>query len=114
MFANNITTGSVVMFNSRVGRVEATVQQHAPSYKLGWEYFSGPASWYPDEPSMVGNFGRAIGTKAKMVYFPLWYPALIFALAGVGVLRFRRQFSIRSALIATTVVAALIAVAVIL
>ena len=41
------------------------------------------------------------------VYFPLWYPALIFSLAGVGVLRFRRRFSIRSALIAVSVVAAL-------
>jgi hypothetical protein len=39
---------------------------------------------------------------------PLWYPALIFALAGVATLRFRRQFSIRSALIAVSVVAALL------
>ena len=40
------------------------------------------------------------------VYFPLWYPALIFALAGVGVLRIRRHFSIRSTLVSTTIVAA--------
>ena len=40
--------------------------------------------------------------------FPLWYPALIFALVGVGVLRFRRQFSIRSALICVSVVAVLL------
>ena len=49
-----------------------------------------------------------------MTYFPLWYAALLFALAGVAVLRFRRQFSICSALITPTVVAALIAMAVIL
>jgi hypothetical protein len=54
------------------------------------------------------------GGSGIAVYFPLWYPALIFALSGVGVLRFRRQFSIRTALVATTVVAALVAMAVIL
>jgi hypothetical protein len=52
-----------------------------------------------------GMFGSASQIGG---YFPLWYPALIFALAGVGVLRFRRQFSIRSALIVVTVVAALL------
>ena len=46
--------------------------------------------------------------------FPIWYPALVFALAGVGVLRVSRRFSVRTALIATTVVAALIGMAVIL
>jgi hypothetical protein len=50
---------------------------------------------------MFGQFGRS-------VYFPLWYPALVFALAGVAALRFRRQFSIRSALITVSVVAALL------
>ena len=44
-----------------------------------------------------------------MYFLPLWYPALVFALAGIGVIRFRRQFSIRSALIAFAVVAALLA-----
>ena len=59
------------------------------------------------------NFSQP--TRGRYVcHFPLWYPALIFALACVGVLRFRRQFTIRSALVATTVVAALIGMAVIL
>jgi hypothetical protein len=49
-----------------------------------------------------GRFG-AIGPA---IFFPLWYPALIFAIAGVAALRFRRQFSIRSALIAVSVAAA--------
>ena len=53
----------------------------------------------------AGVFGR----RGRKIYFPLWYPALVFALAGVGVIRFRRQFSIRSALIAFAVVAALLA-----
>jgi hypothetical protein len=48
------------------------------------------------------------GTTHGRVHFPLWSPALIFALAGVAALRFRRQFSIRSALICVSVVAALL------
>ena len=58
--------------------------------------------------------GKAFGYSPRRVYFPLWYPALIFALTGVAVLRFRRQFSIRSALIGLTVVAALLGIAAIL
>ena len=61
----------------------------------------------------VSDGGRFVLTR-RGVYFPLWYPALIFALAGVGVLRFRRQFSIRSALICVSVVAALLGMAVVL
>ncbi|QDT74518.1 hypothetical protein [Lacipirellula limnantheis] len=56
--------------------------------------------------------GRVFGlTKTGGTYWaflPLWYPALIFALAGVGVIRFRRQFSIRSASICVSVVALLL------
>jgi hypothetical protein len=51
-----------------------------------------------------GIFGRT----GQSIYFPLWYPALVFALAGVAALRVRRHFSIRSALIAVSVVAALL------
>jgi hypothetical protein len=47
-------------------------------------------------------------------YFPLWYPALIFALAGIGALRLGRRFTLRAAIIATTVVAGLLGMAVIL
>ena len=57
------------------------------------------------EDGLFGHGNRAI-------FSPLWYPALIFALAGVAALRFRRQFSIRSALVAVTVVAALLGMAV--
>ena len=51
---------------------------------------------------------RMFSLRGRTVKFPLWYPALIFALAGVGVLRFRRQFSIRTALICVSVVAVLL------
>ena len=55
--------------------------------------------------------GAAEGLFAR---FPLWYAALVFALAGVGFLYLGPRFTIRSALVATTVVAALIGMAVIL
>jgi len=52
------------------------------------------------------------GARSRYIYFPLWYPALIFALAGVAALRLGRRFTIRSAIIATTVVASLLGIAV--
>ena len=61
----------------------------------------------------VANFSQPCGGR-YWCYFPLWYPAIIFALAGVAVLRLSRQFSIRSALITTTVLATLIGMTVIL
>ena len=48
----------------------------------------------------------------RAVSCPLWYPALIFSLAGVGALRLGRRFTIRSAIIATTIVAGLLGMAV--
>lgn len=48
------------------------------------------------------------GDDGMSVRFPLWYASLAFALVGMGVLRLRRQFSIRSALIGLAVVAALL------
>ena len=62
----------------------------------------------------TGGQQCSFGRTRTGVHFPVWYPALIFAIAGVAALRFRRQFSIRSALIATTVVAALIGMAAVL
>lgn len=46
--------------------------------------------------------------------FPLWYAAIVFAVFGVGFIYLGPRFSIRSALVATTVLAALIAMAVVL
>ena len=50
--------------------------------------------------------------SGEFVFFPLWYPALTFALAGVAALRLGRRFTLRSAIIATTVVAAILGMAV--
>ena len=58
--------------------------------------------------SRPGHFGM----RRSGVYFPLWYPALIFALAGVAAQRLGRRFTLRSAIIATTVVAGLLGMAV--
>ena len=55
-----------------------------------------------------GVFGFSPDRGFNTVHFPIWYPALVFALAGVGALRIGQRFTIRSALIATTVVAALL------
>ena len=41
------------------------------------------------------HYSRGLfGATSESIYFPIWYAALIFALAGVAALRFRRQFSI--------------------
>ncbi len=64
--------------------------------------------------STVGETSKRFFTGNLGYYFPLWYPALIFALAGVAALRLGRRFTLRSALIATTVVAGLLGMAVIL
>ena len=78
-------------------------------------FVTEPRNEFADEHLQfkLRELGR-FGTTETALHFPLWYPALILALAGVGVLRFRRQFSIRSALIATTVIASLVGLAVIL
>ena len=75
---------------------------------IDWAVRSRPISKTLRVPKPASSFG----TKDDNAYFPLWYPALIFALAGVAALRFRRQFSIRAALITVSVVAALLGIAV--
>ena len=67
------------------------------------------STMFDEDMARQGQFGSI---SSLGPYFPLWYPALIFALAGVAALRFRRQFSIRSALIAVSVVVALLGMAV--
>ena len=69
-----------------------------------------------DKNSFVAKYGYFLavehGGDGKGVFFPIWHPALIFALAGVGALKFGRRFTLRSPIIATTVVAALLGMAV--
>ena len=51
------------------------------------------------------RFGSEMG-RAEFS-FPLWYPALVFALAAVAAIRIRR-FTLRSALVGMSVVAPLL------
>ena len=60
------------------------------------------------------EYPRQFGIEGRKVYFPHWYPALVFALAGVATRRLGRRFTLRSAIIATTVVAELLGMAVVL
>jgi hypothetical protein len=88
-----------------VGKVEGFFASLFPEFT----YLTSPQNpWNVEQARLRGNTEGYFRVSANEVSFPLWYPALIFALAGVGVLRFRRQFSIRSALVAVTVVAALL------
>ena len=61
----------------------------------------------PDEGTRKFGFGE------RMVYFPTWYPALVFALAAVAAIRMRR-FTLRSAIVGTSVVALLLGMVVVL
>ena len=74
-----------------------------------WRLWPQPIDeWRTEEFKQIvarnGAFGIIYPDEA---YFPLWYPALVFALASVGILRLNR-FTLRTALIATTIVAALL------
>ena len=98
---------------------ERSPNLNRPPFKLDWQYSSRPVMAMKVRRSQMAPLFERHGIfwlsiEDGMAYLPLWYPAFLFALAGVAVLRFRRQFSICSALITTTVVAALIAMAVIL
>ena len=76
-------------------------------------YVTEPRNAYYDAnlQTKLGELGR-FGASETELHFPLWYPALIFALAGIASLRLGRRFTIRSAIIATTVVAGMLGVAV--
>ena len=121
---NNVPQKHYLSFFSIRGMLEAKFIEHSPSYSGGWTHYSSPTEtaedMYPDiqtRERFGGWDAREAGvtkTRALMIWFPLWYPALIFALAGVGVLRLNRRFTLRSAIIATAVVAGLLGMAVIL
>ena len=66
-----------------------------------------------NNPTDAGYGPKQFGWYGTGYHFPLWYPALVFALASVGILRVGR-FTIRSALIATMIVAVLLGMVVIL
>jgi hypothetical protein len=79
--------------------------------KVRWQVHSTVVN--RDRVIMHEHSNRTLfGANSESVWFPLWYPALVFTLAGVGILRLGRRFTLRSAIIATTVVAGLLGVVV--
>jgi hypothetical protein len=59
---------------------------------------------------------RLLGAKPRWtdLFFPLWYPALSFALFGVAALKLGCRFTLRWAIIATMVVAGVLGMTLIL
>ncbi|MBA4106145.1 MAG: hypothetical protein C0485_10325 [Pirellula sp.] len=113
-----LITGRFLNLQSFSGTMEvdllskAFFKQHSPTVPLTWARASNNVTLKHEnfEPIRV-EYG-SFGTLSDMVFFPIWYPALIFALAGVASLRFGRRFTLRSALIAMTVVIGLLGMAV--
>ena len=110
--------GSLVYLDSYLGSFLVSaipfnrVQPHQ-RFVRRWHLNSGGIS--PSaQPDDFRESGRMFGRLPFGIYFPLWYPSLIFALAGVASLRLGRRFTLRSAIIAMTVVAGLLGIAVIL
>jgi hypothetical protein len=81
---------------------------------VAWEhrYIELPQPGEAYYVEIKGGFQLVRSDKYLALNFPLWYPALIFALTGVGALRLAGRFTLRSAIIATTVVAGLLGMAV--
>lgn len=87
----------------------------APVWKFRSYQFAGEPDFVNSSMRIVGNRRFAILTNLSLpggVYFPLWYAALVFALFGIGALRLGRRFTLRSVIIATTVVAGLLGIVV--
>ena len=107
--------GERLVFRSRKGFLEIasvpTISKQ-PQSEVDWHTFSRPlqTSDYPGDRLQAPR--KRFRLTARGFTFPLWYPALIFALAGVAALRFGGRFTLRSAIIATAVVAGLLGIAV--
>jgi hypothetical protein len=98
--------------NSCRGSFE-TSYRYAPSPAYSWDYsFSYKLKDEPASKKARREQRKSFGRRHRGFYWPHWYPALIFALAGVAALRLGRRFTLRSAIIATTVVAGLLGMAV--
>ena len=100
--ANSTNVGVQIEFSS--GRALAAIVEAAPAAFNEWHHFSFKTLEPISDPLAPD---RQFYWTGRIVEFPLWYPAIVFVLAGVAALRVGR-FTIRSALIATTMVAALL------
>lgn len=107
---NCFANAGVLIAVAAGGIVDAGYSTESTS-PLEWRIETGDLqSWLVYVPPRDSQFR----VHEDAVSFPLWYPARVFPLTGISVLSLRCQVSIRSALIATAVVAALIGMAIIL
>lgn len=114
---NSVVSGQVI-----IGEGDVSVRHYSFPSGLTVPPSIGVSHYYKVPPAQMPNGAAAeqaesdsrgmFGRIGNMVFFPLWYPAINFALAGVAALRISRQFSIRSALITVSLVAALLGMAV--
>ncbi|WP_428304829.1 hypothetical protein [Lacipirellula sp.] len=83
-------------------------EDESQAYLARWERFplagknrvhSSVDAWKLYAPFLV---------RPDAVFLPLWWGSLIFALAAVAAIRIGRQFTLRSALLGMSVVAALL------
>ncbi|QDT71740.1 hypothetical protein [Lacipirellula limnantheis] len=106
--------GEVETFNGMVG----VRMHHQKVAQVGGQ--SGSFRGFPPEslirewPGPLDVAKGKFGYRQGVVYFPLLYPALIFALAGVASIRLGCRFTLSSAIVATTVMTGLLGIAVIL
>jgi hypothetical protein len=99
------------------GRVDLTVQSKEITakhwlYRLTWRHDQTTGVGFIRDWNEAHGYADSFGKRRRSVYFPIWYPALIFALAGVAALRLGRRFTLRSAIVAMAVVAGMLGMAV--
>jgi hypothetical protein len=61
-----------------------------------------------EDATVREKVGRVYGRLLGVVYFSLWFPVFLFALAAVAAIHVGRRFTLRSSLVAVTVVAMLL------
>jgi hypothetical protein len=111
---NSVLLGRHMTVESMCGGIEVRVlpkditTQYRASLLPGWRFEQSDDVELIRELYQSRRYADAFGIRRWGAYFPLWYPALILALAGVAALKLGRRFTLRSAIIATTVVAALL------
>lgn len=91
-----------------------TPPKRMPMSELKLRYTSADAAplsiTRPKSRYGLGHFSFSSTASEFGLDVPLWYASLIFALAGVAALRLGRRFTLRSAIIATTIVAVLLGI----
>jgi hypothetical protein len=91
-----------VHFVSRTGGISLNTANHDPTNPGAWRKY---VAW---EPGIVG-FGGFTTARSTSVKVPHWFPVLLFAtLATLPLIRWRWKYSLRTLLIATTLIAVLL------